>query len=53
MSPRRQAPHWENDLFHWTPGHNVRVVDDSEVILFSPQEEHTVVTDHILNATKG
>jgi hypothetical protein len=29
-----------NDLFYWPPGHSVRVVDDAEVILFSPQLEH-------------
>src|SRR4029078_6533977 len=28
------------DLFHWPPGHSVRVVDDAEVILFSPQDSH-------------
>ena len=28
------------DLFYWPPGHSVRVVDDAEVILFSPQAEH-------------
>ena len=43
----------ENDLFYWPPGHSVRVVKDSEVILFSPQREHTHVLDHMLNAMKG
>ena len=38
----------ENDLFYWPPGHSVRVVDDAEVILFSPQREHTQVIDHML-----
>lgn len=36
------------DLFYWPPGHSVRVVDDSEVILFSPQAEHGAVMDHML-----
>ena len=36
------------DLFHWPPGHSVRVVDDAEVILFSPQNEHGAVMDHML-----
>jgi hypothetical protein len=36
------------DLFHWPPGHRVRVLDDAEVILFSPQVEHTEVMDHML-----
>lgn len=35
-------------LFHWPPGHSVRVDRDAEIILFSPQEEHTAVMDHIL-----
>jgi hypothetical protein len=37
-----------NDLFYWPPGHSVRVLDDAEVILFSPQIEHTRVMDHML-----
>lgn len=42
-----------NDLFYWPPGHSVRVVADAEVILFSPQHEHTMVMDHMLDAMKG
>lgn len=42
-----------NDLFYWPPGHSVRVAKDAEVILFSPQHEHTVVMDHMLSAMKG
>jgi hypothetical protein len=37
-----------NDLFYWPAGHSIRVVDDAEVILFSPQAEHTRVLDHML-----
>jgi hypothetical protein len=37
-----------NDLFYWPAGHSVRAVDDAEVILFSPQAEHTQVMDHML-----
>jgi len=37
------------DLFYWPAGHSVRVVDDAEVILFSPQVEHTHVLDHMLD----
>ena len=37
-----------SDLFYWPPGHSVRVVDEAEVILFSPQAEHTQVIDHML-----
>ena len=35
-------------LFHWPAGHSVRVEQDAEIILFSPQVEHTAVMDHIL-----
>jgi hypothetical protein len=37
------------DIFYWPPGHSVRVVDDSEVVLFSPQKEHTHVMNHMLD----
>lgn len=36
------------DIFYWPPGHSVRVTEDAEVILFSPQHEHTQVLDHML-----
>jgi hypothetical protein len=36
------------ELFHWPAGHSVRVEDDAEVILFSPQHEHVAVLDHML-----
>ena len=35
------------EVFHWPPGHSVRVDRDAELILFSPQAEHTPVMDHI------
>jgi hypothetical protein len=38
-----------SDLFYWPPGHSVRVVDDAEVILFSPALEHADVLDHMLS----
>lgn len=37
-----------NDIFYWPPGHSVRVDEDAEVILFSPQHEHTRVLDHMI-----
>ena len=40
----------ENDLFYLQPGHSVRPVKDSEVILFSPQCEHELAMDHMPNA---
>lgn len=36
------------DLFYWPPGHSVRVEQDAELVMFSPQAEHTAVMDHIL-----
>jgi hypothetical protein len=35
------------DVFHWPAGHSVRVVDDADVILFSPEHEHAAVIDHL------
>jgi hypothetical protein len=35
------------DLFYWPPGHTVKVAQDAEVILFSPQSEHCAVVDHL------
>jgi hypothetical protein len=42
-----------NDLFYWPPGHNVKVEADAEIIMFSPQHEHSVVIDHMIEMTKG
>ena len=42
-----------DDLFYWPPGHSVRVVNDAEVILFSPQREHSDVMDHMLRQIGG
>lgn len=36
------------DLFYWPPGHTVKVGEDAEVILFSPQDERSEVMDHML-----
>jgi hypothetical protein len=35
------------DLFYWPPGHSVKVGEEAEVILFSPQEEHGRVIEHL------
>ena len=37
----------EGDLFHCPAGHSVRVDDDANLVLFSPQSEHTPVLDHL------
>ena len=36
------------DLFYWPPGHNVRIDEDAEIVMFSPQLEHTHVLDHMI-----
>ena len=36
------------ELFYWPPGHSVRVLDDADVVLFSPAHEHEAVLDHML-----
>ena len=41
------------DLFYWPPGHTVKVGKDAEVVLFSPQHEHTEVLDHMLDKMRG
>ena len=38
----------ENDLFYWPPGHNVRVDADAEIVMFSPQDKHSQVIDHMI-----
>lgn len=43
----------ENDLFYWPPGHSVRVEQDAEVILFSPQVEHAEVIQHMITTMAG
>lgn len=42
-----------DDLFYWPPGHSVRAVKDTEVILFSPQHEHGAVMDHMIASMAG
>ncbi len=41
------------DLFYWPPGHTVKVGEYAEVILFSPQEEHNRVIDHMRGVMGG
>jgi len=41
----------DNDLFYWPPGHNVRVDADAEIVMFSPQHEHTSVIEHMIAKT--
>src|SRR5688572_4108613 len=36
-----------NDLFYWPPGHNVKVDEDADIIMFSPEREHVLVVNHM------
>lgn len=36
-----------NELFYWPPGHTVKVEQDAEIVLFSPQHEHGKVLEHM------
>ena len=51
-SGARETVH-AGDLFYWPPGHNVKVDADAEIIMFSPQQAHTRVIDHMIEKTKG
>ena len=42
-----------NDLFYWPAGHNVRVDEDAEIVMFSPQREHTLVIDHMIRTVNA
>jgi len=42
-----------NDMFYWPAGHNVFVDADAEIIMFSPQHEHTNVINHMIEKVKG
>jgi len=42
-----------HDLFYWPPGHNVRVDADAEIVMFSPQHEHSRVIQHMIEKVKG
>ena len=43
----------KGDLFYWPPGHTIKADTDSELILFSPQAEHSQVMDHVLAKVSG
>ena len=49
----RQETVKANDLFYWPPGHNVRVDTDAEIIMFSPEREHMMVVNHMLEKLAG
>jgi len=35
------------DLFYWPPGHTVRVTEDAELLMFSPERDHRDVLAHM------
>ncbi len=41
-----------NDLFYWPSGHNVKVNEDAEIVMFSPQHQHTHVINHMIEMVK-
>ena len=41
------------DLFFWPPGHTVAVTQNAEIILFSPEQEHCPVVDHLRKQLVG
>ena len=43
----------EKELFYWPSGHNVKVNEDAEIVMFSPQQEHTHVINHMIGKVKG
>jgi hypothetical protein len=40
------------DLFYWPPGHTVKAEQVTEIVLFSPLDEHCRVIDHIVGKLK-
>ena len=42
-----------HELFYWPSGHNVLVIEDAEIIMFSPQHQHTEVIEHMKEMVKG
>ena len=41
------------ELFYWPSGHNVKVNEDAEIVMFSPQHEHSHVINHMIEKVKG
>jgi hypothetical protein len=42
-----------NDLFYWPPGHNIKVDEDADIVMFSPQLEHSHVINHMIEKVKS
>ena len=43
----------KSDLFYWPPGHNVKVNADAEIVMFSPQREHSQVINHMIEKVQS
>lgn len=41
------------DIYYWPAGHSVRVIDDTELVMFSPYAAHNDVMDHMLAKLAG
>lgn len=44
----KQETSYTGDLFYWPPGHSVRAEKETDIVMFSPQKEHSEVIRHIL-----
>jgi len=42
-----------NDPFYWPEGHNVLVDEDAEIVMFSPEREHSQVIEHMIAKVSG
>jgi len=42
-----------DNLFYWPPGHNVTVDSDADIVMFSPQHEHSHVIRHMIEKVKN
>ncbi len=40
------------ELLYWPAGHNIKVNEDAEIIMFSPQQQHTTVINHMIEVLK-
>ena len=40
------------ELFYWPAGHNIKVNENAEIIMFSPQQQHTTVINHMIEVLK-
>ncbi|MCA9529015.1 MAG: hypothetical protein KC543_02630 [Myxococcales bacterium] len=49
----RQETVRKHDLFYWPKGHNVKVLEAAELIMFSPQAAHSHVLDHMREKLEG